>query len=311
MSARPDPTTGPSVPDGFIWGAATSAHQIEGGNVNNDWWDWEHNPDSGCVDVERRRVRLVPPLARRRQPRGGPRPGRLPLLVGVEPDRARRGGVLHGRPRPLPAHVRGMPRARRLAGGHLPPFLDAALAHRPRRLGGTRRPGAVRPLRRAHRRPSRRSHRMGVHLQRTQRGGRAGLHRRHLPAGPQGRVRPPLRRERRPGPGPPPGRRRPALGTGVVPRGHHAVDGGARGRRGRRGHAGRGRADPGEHLPRRHGRRRLHRRAVLRAHRASGPPGRSSPSPGRASPRWATSTGPTWWSTRCAAPPPTPGSPCS
>ena len=37
-------------PDGFLWGTATSAHQIEGGNVNNDWWDWEHNPDSGCVE---------------------------------------------------------------------------------------------------------------------------------------------------------------------------------------------------------------------------------------------------------------------
>jgi beta-glucosidase len=28
---------------------ATAAHQIEGGNVNNDWWAWEHNPDSGTV----------------------------------------------------------------------------------------------------------------------------------------------------------------------------------------------------------------------------------------------------------------------
>ncbi len=37
-------------PDGFCWGTATSAHQIEGGNVNNDWWAWEHNPDSGCVE---------------------------------------------------------------------------------------------------------------------------------------------------------------------------------------------------------------------------------------------------------------------
>jgi beta-glucosidase len=25
-------------PDGFLWGAATAAHQIEGNNVNSDWW---------------------------------------------------------------------------------------------------------------------------------------------------------------------------------------------------------------------------------------------------------------------------------
>ncbi|HLQ67679.1 MAG TPA: glycoside hydrolase family 1 protein [Candidatus Limnocylindrales bacterium] len=29
---------------GFLWGAATSAHQIEGGNEYNDWWDWEQIP---------------------------------------------------------------------------------------------------------------------------------------------------------------------------------------------------------------------------------------------------------------------------
>jgi beta-glucosidase len=28
-------------PDGFLWGAATSAHQVEGGNTRNDWWEWE------------------------------------------------------------------------------------------------------------------------------------------------------------------------------------------------------------------------------------------------------------------------------
>ena len=28
-------------PQGFLWGAATSAHQVEGGNTNNDWWAWE------------------------------------------------------------------------------------------------------------------------------------------------------------------------------------------------------------------------------------------------------------------------------
>jgi beta-glucosidase len=37
-------------PDGFIWGTATAAHQVEGGNWNNDWWLWEHTPDSPCTE---------------------------------------------------------------------------------------------------------------------------------------------------------------------------------------------------------------------------------------------------------------------
>jgi beta-glucosidase len=28
-------------PKGFLWGAATSAHQVEGNNTNNQWWAWE------------------------------------------------------------------------------------------------------------------------------------------------------------------------------------------------------------------------------------------------------------------------------
>ncbi len=28
-------------PKGFLWGAATSAHQVEGNNTKNDWWQWE------------------------------------------------------------------------------------------------------------------------------------------------------------------------------------------------------------------------------------------------------------------------------
>jgi beta-glucosidase len=31
-------------PAGFLWGAATSSHQVEGGNEGNDWWDWEGEP---------------------------------------------------------------------------------------------------------------------------------------------------------------------------------------------------------------------------------------------------------------------------
>jgi beta-glucosidase len=37
-----------TFPEGFRWGTATAAHQIEGGNWNNDWWRWEHTPGSGC-----------------------------------------------------------------------------------------------------------------------------------------------------------------------------------------------------------------------------------------------------------------------
>lgn len=29
-------------PAGFLWGGATSAHQVEGWNTNNHWWAWEH-----------------------------------------------------------------------------------------------------------------------------------------------------------------------------------------------------------------------------------------------------------------------------
>ncbi len=39
-----------SFPEGFLWGAATAAHQIEGDSVNNDWWAWEHDPNSGCTE---------------------------------------------------------------------------------------------------------------------------------------------------------------------------------------------------------------------------------------------------------------------
>jgi len=28
-------------PINFLWGSATAAHQVEGNNTNNNWWEWE------------------------------------------------------------------------------------------------------------------------------------------------------------------------------------------------------------------------------------------------------------------------------
>jgi beta-glucosidase len=39
-----------SFPDGFLWGAATAAHQIEGNNLNNDWWKLEQGA-AGYMDL--------------------------------------------------------------------------------------------------------------------------------------------------------------------------------------------------------------------------------------------------------------------
>jgi beta-glucosidase len=33
-----------TFPQGFLWGTATSAHQVEGNNRNNDWWAFEQQP---------------------------------------------------------------------------------------------------------------------------------------------------------------------------------------------------------------------------------------------------------------------------
>jgi beta-glucosidase len=37
-------------PEGFLWGAATAAHQVEGNNINNNWWKLEH--DAGEFGVQ-------------------------------------------------------------------------------------------------------------------------------------------------------------------------------------------------------------------------------------------------------------------
>jgi beta-glucosidase len=37
-------------PRSFLWGSATAAHQVEGGNTNNDWWDFEHGSATAAVE---------------------------------------------------------------------------------------------------------------------------------------------------------------------------------------------------------------------------------------------------------------------
>src|SRR5437899_1152561 len=36
--------------NGFLWGTAAAAHQIEGGNWNNDWWEFEHREGTPCAE---------------------------------------------------------------------------------------------------------------------------------------------------------------------------------------------------------------------------------------------------------------------
>ena len=45
-------------PSNFLWGAATSAYQVEGNNANSDWWPWEkqtghQNSGDACRHYER------------------------------------------------------------------------------------------------------------------------------------------------------------------------------------------------------------------------------------------------------------------
>jgi beta-glucosidase len=46
VSSTPAAEKGKAFPDKFLWGCATAAHQVEGNNVNSDYWVMEHLPQS-------------------------------------------------------------------------------------------------------------------------------------------------------------------------------------------------------------------------------------------------------------------------
>lgn len=39
-----------NFPDGFLWGASTAGHQIEGNNINSNWWEQEHAAGTSIVE---------------------------------------------------------------------------------------------------------------------------------------------------------------------------------------------------------------------------------------------------------------------
>lgn len=55
MSRTPHVAADRTFPDGFLFGTATAAHQVEGGNTNNDYYEWEQQgrtPAAGLADDE-------------------------------------------------------------------------------------------------------------------------------------------------------------------------------------------------------------------------------------------------------------------
>ena len=102
-------------PDGFVWGAASSAYQIEGaadadGRAPSTWDTFSHTP--GKVPRRRQRgcrLRLLPPLRRGSRHDGEPRPRSVPLLRLVVAGSARRArGRQPAGARLLPPLVEGL-----------------------------------------------------------------------------------------------------------------------------------------------------------------------------------------------------------
>ncbi len=77
-------------PKGFLWGTATSSHQVEGGNTNNNWSAWESSPGQDRKRGEGRPgLRLVGrALAGGFRSRRGGRADLPPAFPGMEPHSA-------------------------------------------------------------------------------------------------------------------------------------------------------------------------------------------------------------------------------
>ena len=70
LSAAALPRAAGGFPKGFLWGAATAAHQVEGNNVNSDEWVIEHLKPSMFSRALGRCLRQLSPLSRRHRNRG-------------------------------------------------------------------------------------------------------------------------------------------------------------------------------------------------------------------------------------------------
>ena len=152
-------------PEGFLFGSSTAAHQVEGGNHNNDWWAWSTRPARRAPS--RPATRSTSTTGRRRTSRCSPELGQTRTACrssgrGSSPSRASSVAAALDHYRRLLGAAR---RARPEAFVTLHHF-TAALVRRARRLGGARRRRALRPLLRARRAAARRPRPVRLHDQR-------------------------------------------------------------------------------------------------------------------------------------------------